>query len=257
MLSGRHALAIALFSSACSAQVSDGGARIGDIDAPGAPDDAAVTAQPDASIDAPPALCTRRALYLNFEGQALTRGRSDATTNTAEWMNDPNGRAPRYRDNDANRADQITAITDGVRMQLAGFPINVVTTRPATGEYVMVVLGGTANQVKSDFGAAVNRLDCDDSRHNDVAWISDNVAPTQHVVNTVLGAVGFGLGMTAVDDPEDCMCGWDNNCVSDDANACKLGSPATRDPAARQRCAGAGADQDEVAAIREAFCGKP
>lgn len=254
MTFGRLALAIALFSSACSAQVSDGGARLGDLDA-GVGDDA-TTAQPDAALDAAPvALCNKRVLYLNFEGQALTRGKSDATLNRAEWMTDDNGTAPPYRKDDGDRATQIKDITDGVRAQLVGFPITVTTTRPATGEYVMVVLGGRQGQVKSAFGSAVNRLDCDDSRHNDVAWVSDGVTGKQRIINTIIGAVGFGVGLTAVDDPADCMCAWDNDCTPDDNNACKLGSPAARDPNARQKCAGADDNQDEVAFLKKAFCG--
>jgi len=245
----RLVLTLALLATACSAQVSSGGARVGDVDAgtlDGGDGDAA-----------PAGACNQRVLYLSFEGQTLTRGRSDATTNTAEWMTDTTGTAPPYHNGDADRATQIRDITDGVRARLAGFPITVVTTRPASGEYIMVVLGGRAGQVKSAFGGAVNRLDCDDSRHNDVAWIADSVAPTTHVINSVIGAVGFGLGLTATLKPSDCMCGWDNDCNADNASPCTLGTAIARDPAARQLCTGAAATQDEVATLRTAFCGKP
>jgi hypothetical protein len=70
----------------------------------------------------------------------------------------------------------------------------------------MIVLGGTANQVGSRFGGAVNTLDCGDAAKSDVAWISDGVSPNQRVVNFAVGAIGFGLGLTATSDPLDCMC---------------------------------------------------
>lgn len=48
-----------------------------------------------------------------------------------------------------------------MRSQLAQFPISVVTARPASGEYVMIVFGGRASQVGSQFSGAVNQLDCE------------------------------------------------------------------------------------------------
>jgi hypothetical protein len=69
----------------------------------------------------------------------------------------------------------------------------------------------------------------------------------------VIGAIGFGLGLTGTSDPLDCMCGWDNPCQANNAVACTLGSPIARDPAARQRCAGT-TTQDEAATLRAAFC---
>jgi hypothetical protein len=106
--------------------------------------------------------------------------------------------------------------------------------------------------IGSNFGSAVNQLDCGDTRPNDVAWIADSVTG-QRAINTAIGAIGFGLGLTATGDPQDCMCGWDNDCRSDNTVACKLGSPIARDPEANQRCAGT-TSQDEVAAFRTAFC---
>src|SRR5262245_39728508 len=45
--------------------------------------------------DAPMARCSGRVVYLNFEGQALTRGApSDSTMNRASWMNITSGAAP-------------------------------------------------------------------------------------------------------------------------------------------------------------------
>ena len=232
-------LAMALLCSGCQAQISDDlGANVSGADA-GPNGDAAA--------------CASRSVYLSFEGQTLTRGRSDATTNLAEWMQIDQGTAPPYLAGIANRAATIQAIVDGVRAQLAQVPVTVVTTRPASGSYMMIVYGGRAAAVGSRFGAAVNRLDCDDSRPSDVAWVSDSVSPVQRVVNTTLGAIGFGLGLTATTDPGDCMCGWDNACSSDNTVACQLGSPIQRDPAANQLCPGV-TSQDELATLRAAFC---
>ena len=199
-------------------------------------------------------LCASRTVYLNFEGQTLTQGPSDATLNRASWMTIAQGTAPAYLATNANRATTIQTIVDGVRAQLSQFPITVVTTRPASGNYVMIVFGGQRGAVGSNYGGAVNQLDCGDTRPNDVAWISDLVTPIQRVINNAIGAIGFGLGLTATNDPKDCMCGWANACPSDNSIACKLGSPIARDQNADQTCSGAAAQQDEVAALHDAFC---
>ena len=167
-------------------------------------------------------------------------------------MNMPAGLAPPYRFTDTGRDTAIQTIVDGVTRQLAQFPITVTRIRPSTGNYVMIVYGGIASVVGSNFGPAVNELDCGDTRPNDVAWIADSVTG-QRAINTAIGAIGFGLGLTATIDPRDCMCNWDNGCRPDNSAPCTLGSPIARDPQANQRCAGT-TSQDEVAAFRTAFC---
>jgi hypothetical protein len=192
-------------------------------------------------------------VYLNFDGQLLIQGPSDATRNQAGWMQIPAGAAPPYQVDSAGRDAAIKTIVDGVRAQLSRFPITVTTQRPPSGNYMMVVFGGDRTLVGSNFSAAVAQLDCGDARPNDVAWISDAVSPPQRVINSVIGAIGFGLGLTATSDPKDCMCGWDNSCKSDNSAACTLGSPIARDLDANQLCPDR-SPQDEVAAIRAAFC---
>ncbi len=245
----------AMLAAGCGAELADGGNIGGStIDAPpgtqgsiDAPPGVAVDAAPDA-----PACFNGRVVYLNFDGQALTQGPSDATLNRASWMQTASGTAPPYRNGDANRTAQITSITNMVRQQLSDFPITVVTTRPAQGPYVMVVFGGTAAQVGSRFGGAVNTLDCGDLAKSDVAWIADTVTG-QRAANFAIGAIGFGLGLTATTNPNDCMCGWDNQCTSNNNAACTLTPGIARDPAANQRCAGL-TTQDEVQTFRQAFC---
>jgi hypothetical protein len=244
-------LAMALLCSACGAQISDGTSASAGPDADPGGGGPEIDAGPG---DAAAPGCTSRSVYLSFEGETLVRGRSDATTNRAEWMTIDQGTAPRYLAAHPGRAAIIEAIVDGVRRQLAQFPISVVTTRPTSGEYVMVVFGGRASHVGSDFGGAVNQLDCDDSRPNDVAWVSDLLAPTQLVINATIGAIGFGVGLTATSNVSDCMCGWANDCEYDLDKPCTLGSPIARDPRAQTQCIGVAPQQDEVAAIRGAFC---
>lgn len=241
------ALAATLFTGACSAEISGGGDS--DLDSV---DGGAGSTGDSGSTGNPVPQCTSRTVYLNFDGQTLTQGTSDATLNQAGWMQITKGTAPAYLAANTNRDTTIKTITDGVRAQLSQFPITVVTARPTSGKYMMIVFGGQAQQVGSLFGA-VQKLDCGDQQPNDVAWISDGVSPVQRVINSAIGSIGFGLGLTATLDPNDCMCGWDNQCKSNNNTACTLSSPIARDPAAKQTCNGL-TTQDEVATFHKAFC---
>lgn len=235
----------ALTLSACDARVA-GTINSGDDDV-----DAGDGLPPP---DAAPACFNGRRIFLQFEGQVLQKGApSDASLNRASWMQITNGTAPAFKAGAADRAAQIKTIVDGVNAELAGFPIVVETTRPTKSPYLMVVIGGTAAQVGSRFGVGVQELDCGDATPSDVAWITDGVS-NQRIINTVMGAIGFGIGLTATLDPKDCMCSWDNNCQPDNTTSCTLTTPTImRDPNARQRCPGL-TTQDEVGAINKAFC---
>ena len=241
-----------LIASACAACYSDSNHHVGP-DAYIAGSDGASDVDAAVGVDAP-ACASGRAVYLNFDGASLTHGSpSNATTNTAAWMQGASGAAPAYHAGSPTRSADIAAITAGISQQLAAFPIAVVTVRPAAGPYVMIVFGGTAAQVTSRFGGANDQLDCGDVAKSDVAWIGDAVAPTQQIVNTAVGAIGFGLGLTATTTTTDCMCGWDNACSPDETGPCTLGGPIARDPGANQTCPGL-TSQDEAATFRTEFC---
>jgi hypothetical protein len=246
--------------TACDARITGGGANNGDDDDDV---DASVQSQIDAATllpDAPPVdagpvcLATQaRSVYLNFEGQALARATtSDATQNQAAWMNKANGTAPAYRAGSGNRAADIQQITDGMKAALVGLNVNVVTTRPATGPYMMIVFGGTAQNIGSNYSGAVQQLDCGNLVVNDVAWVADAVTPNQRVINFALGAIGFGVGMTATNNSNDCMCGWANGCQQT-TNQCTFGNAINTDPGATQTCPNQ-ATQNEQQSIQQAFC---
>ena len=251
---GRALLIAAVLATGCGAELNQGGTDARPVLA----NDASVTDDapgPDAAPDAP-ACANGRVVYLNFDGQALTRAApSDATMNRASWMNQASGTAAPFRQASGNRTTDITTITDGIRAVLAGFPVTVVTTRPAAGPYVMVVFGGAMGAVGSNFSLAVNELDCDDSEKSDVLWISDATGvPLQRLINVTVGGIGFGLGLTATADPNDCMCGWANGCTPTAAQACTLSMSIARDPDAGQLCPAGGASQNELLAFDTAFC---
>jgi hypothetical protein len=191
-----------------------------------------------------------RAVYLAFEGVTLTYGPTDATANQAEWLGMPAATVPSYQPTLANRTMQLQSIVDGVKSRLSATPIQVVTSRPSAGPYVMIVLGGSGQDVGSPYSAE-SVHDCGDQVKSDVGWISDDISLSA-VPNVIVGAIGFGLGLNGTTDPNDCMCGWSNNCASG-SGACSLSTSIATSQASGTFCSHED-PQNEVAAFSTLFC---
>lgn len=209
---------------------------------------------PVSSPDAPAssACPNGRVVYLSFDGETLTRSATDATQNRAAWIGVATATVPAFHPNDANRTTEIQTIVDGVKSRLAATPITVVTTRPASAPYVMIVLGGTNQDVGSNYTYATGDHDCGDGVKSDVGWVSD-VPSLSYVPDLIVGTIGWGLGLQGTNDPNDCMCAWANSCSSA-SGACTLSaSIATTASTGNSTCAGEN-PQNEVAAFSTLFC---
>jgi hypothetical protein len=221
------------------------------LDATGNTTDSAVNdAGTDAAVDAK--VCSNgRVIFLNFEGVGLSlAATSDALANRINWFNN-NVTIPRFRANDANRATMISDITRLARANLAQFPVTIVTTRPATGPYIMVTFGGARSLFNTTF-PAVTGLNCGDTTKSSVGWIADDVT-AQQGANLVVSVAAIGVGLTGITEsqPRDCLCGWGGAvCTPDQTQACVLSTAVLRD----QRCPNEAASQNEVASFNKAFC---
>lgn len=236
-----------MLAAGCSArlgqaEIDGGGAR----DGAGSGSGSAI----DAAVDAPAAACASgRVVYLNFEGDTLTQGASDATTNHAVWMGVATATVAKFRPGAADRAQQILDIVTLVQQQLTAIPeIHVVTQRPAAGPYVMIGFGDAAQTVNVPYLYAVNRLDCGDTVKSDVGWVFEATPSTTMAANFAVGAIAFGLGVTGTTDVNDCMCGWLTNCQAA-TTSCTLASSIQAD----LRCPGQTNPQNEIAALQQ-FC---
>jgi hypothetical protein len=164
---------------------------------------------------------------------------------------------PPYHNGSGTRATDIQTIIDGAKSRLAGLPVSIVTQRPASGPYVMIVFGGkntnNGGTVGTPYSYATNEHDCGDTVKNDIGWISDT--PTvSYVQDLVIGTIGWGLGLNGTTDTKGCMCAWATNCTPANG-ACKLSasiatgtmlSPATTCPNQNP--------QNEIAAFSTGFC---
>ena len=184
----------------------------GDDSATGA--DAAIDSSPgiDAPrIDGPPdaiasdghcvgdgGMGTRHQIYLVFEGVTLMAGNEDSRTNTSGIIN-ATSTVPPFAANAANRQAFIDDITTNVRLMLNGYNVDVVTTRPASGDYSMIVFA-TANSVGLQQGiAAIGSSDCGNANADNVAIVVDmgvTGGPTAvEYANLVMFDVGLTLGV--------------------------------------------------------------
>jgi hypothetical protein len=252
-------LALVALVAGCEANLGSGGDNNGSgLDAAGSGEtffDAAVQQQIDAAA---PACANGRKVFLNFDGVTLTKAATtDATTNTAAWMTNASAVVPRYHTAVAGRDTEITSIVDGVKARLSALPLQVVTTRPTSGSYVMIVMGGnnTTNggTIGSQYSFATSDHDCGDVVKNDIAWIADLPATT-YAPDLVLGALGWAVGLNGTSDPNGCMCGWANACAEADTVACTLSaSIASTTSSGNTTCPNQN-PQNEVAALSTGFC---
>lgn len=164
-------------------------------------------------------------LFLQADGQVLTAGPDDPATNTSQLVSGTTT-LPAYRAGDGARAAQVRAIVDEVKAVLAPYDVLVTTTRPASGGYDLVVLGGTATQAGLPAGVlGAAPVDCTGARPHHVGLVFD--AATGHdAARQVIGALGLGHAVPASTDAGDCMCVANAKCTAL-AAACTVGGPGT------------------------------
>jgi len=260
-------IAIGLLYVGCAAQLGGGSKQDDNGDPPGTNPDGGngsnggngdASVQPP-GMDAANAACPNgRKIYLAFDSVTLTKATtSNAATNEASWLTAATSNVPAWHSNSATRANDIASVVSGVKSRLGTAPIEVVTTKPTTGPFVMIVFGGqsTGNggTVATIYRAGTNYHDCGDIVKSDVGWVADGFNLT-YTADLAVGAVGFGLGLDGTTDPNDCMCGWGSNCNSA-TGACTLSAniPSQISYNTETACPNQN-PQNEVAAFTTKFC---
>lgn len=116
-------------------------------------------AAPDAAPDAPPAFDCETSpatgthkVFLQFEGATLSPAEiSDATQDLSALISgDDPATIPAWRADDPEREAHIQAVVCSLRETLFPYDVEVVTTRPASGEYEMIVIGGRGTDLGYD-----------------------------------------------------------------------------------------------------------
>jgi len=195
-----HALVFATMMAACG---DDGGGTT--VDAGPRPD-----APPSCPPQSAPLPAGDHQVFIAFEGVAITLGDcDDATINCSSLVADATTNVPPFLMAETNRQTRITAITSMIRDALAPFSIDVVTTRPASGDYWMVVAGGTSDAIAGTANILVAAQPaCDAANTKSLALVfeRDEQTTDRTYANTIAGAFGSLVGLVPTTQSGDCMC---------------------------------------------------
>lgn len=181
------------------------------------PVDAAIDSAPDA-----PLMCgangphagTSVTYYINTEGVTLTAGTcSDSRTNcTSLVMADKV--VPPFYDGIATRQQTIDTILADVTTALAPYAIDVVTTRPASGDYYMTVLGGSSATIIGTAGVlSLAPAVCNATNRDAISIVFDSglLTPDQYATS-LLSDLGALVGLPTANKNGDCMCRTGSTC---------------------------------------------
>ncbi|HZS38008.1 MAG TPA: Ig-like domain-containing protein [Polyangia bacterium] len=162
---------------------------------------------------APSPEASTHVLFLNFGGEALTQGSSDNAPNGVSVI--AGTQVPQF--NGAVNAPKVTrqnaidAVVDRLRTFYAPYNLDIVTTRPGSGAYTVIEIGGSHTIANEPSGVAgVSPLDCSNSNPSNVVFdFSDDQTPDYGgvVAVAITGAheSGHSYGLEHTDNPLDIM----------------------------------------------------
>jgi hypothetical protein len=238
-----RAAVIVLIAGACgsgSTGKPDGAVA---ADAPPPIDAAVIDAVPPVHCALPPADGGVRngRIYLAFDGVSLIpSGFDDASVNRSRAITMAVD-VPPYLAGAPDRDAQIAVIVSTLGQIFAPWDVEVVTTRPATPPYVMVVFGGDATTIIGGGGMGTTPGDCTGEATNDVALVFDSAGPTPiDVANLAARLIALDVGLSASKLAGDCTCQNDPVCIT--GMPCTFGTDV---PIGIGKCAQAGSSQDE------------
>lgn len=182
--------------------------------------DAAIV-EPDAAVSQP------HLVYLVFDGVTITNGSTDDPAGNISRILAAPFTAPSFFAGENNRDEKLALIADGARTILAPYNIEVVTARPVSGSYDMIVFGGDPVDAGYQAGIIAFRpLECNENKPN-VSFIFENYEPlTKRYASDVVTAVGQINNIPITNLNGDCMCGVSFDCLLNDA-LCTMGGAGT------------------------------
>jgi hypothetical protein len=170
-------------TTTASTSTDDGSGTSGDDVASTSTDDGGTTGDPlDAAM----------VIFVNFDGVVLTPAEVDDATLDQSMLADDIG-LPLAAYGDGPKQDQIMTALAGY---FAPFDVGVTSTRPASGDYTMIVVTPT-----NPFGGGVmgiSPLDCDNANHRTVGFVFgsiDDGFPAEDVGAAIAHIVADGLGL--------------------------------------------------------------
>jgi hypothetical protein len=168
-------------------------------------------------------------VFLATEGVALTTGCNSSATNCTTIL-PADATIPPVFSSEPARDAVIAEIVDLARSRLVPYSVDLVTTRPSTGVYNMIVFGGDAVTVglpNSPVSAAP--FNCNNTPDDRIALLFDrgivDVTATDYA-NQVLFQIATMEGLTFTQTSDDCQCQLDAECANTGA-LCTFSSAPT------------------------------
>ena len=193
-------------------------------------------------------------LYINFEGVTLTPcGTPDARLNCSNLVTQE-AQFPPFLDGNPNRDGFIATILYSARKGLAPYSIEVVTTRPATGSYYMMVFGSTSAAIGLQAGFfGIAPFQCTPENRNNVSITFDSgqMPTTFEYANSVLSDMAMLVGISTTTVNDDCACRGAGGCTIDPNKLCTYGSDVAVNPDPTFSCERT--TQDEPAMMQAAL----
>ncbi|HUS31383.1 MAG TPA: hypothetical protein VMZ53_22885 [Kofleriaceae bacterium] len=182
------------------------------------------TPMPDAPVTCPavtpPLAAGMHTFYLSFEGVTITKGAcDDAKTNCSELVGQASTVVPAFLPAESDRDARIAVIAAEVQTALAQFSVDVVRTRPASGDYWMASIGGTSMAVAGVSGVTAGvKPTCQSVNKSSISLVFDRGATVTDrayadVITTTFGQL---VGLVSVNLSGDCMCNA-GSCTHTDA----------------------------------------
>ncbi len=236
-------------------------------------------ARPDVGIDAPFVFNCATAptggahkLFLVFEGATLTRGASDAVLNRFSGIDNSLATAtiPAWRATAPDRASQIQDVVCDIRESMYPFDVEVVTTRPTSGDFEMIVFGGSFGDLGHTLGPGTfifsfTNRDCNNASQRDVAWVTEHpsagadVLTTIETANYAVAALGLDNGLGASKSATNCMCnlfaGDFGSCPN--TEVCKFSMTSEFTANGGNVCSRPGAMENQVVRLQSLYGARP
>jgi len=209
--------------------------------------------------DAPP--LPTMTVYLSFDGEMIqptTAGNDNAAMNLSSIITTAKT-APAYLNNVPTRADTIAQIVSETQARFAPFDVDIVTNRPTSGDYFMIVFTGEAKTVLGTNGAsAITTENCPTPPNkNGIAFefqngsTSDTFTPVQKA-NLTIPSVALAQLVPPTSTAGDCMCWSATSCAPVGTTPCTIGGAGTVVDAPHS-CSGAPGTDDEMSLLQGVF----
>jgi hypothetical protein len=190
-------------------------------------------------------------VFVNTEGVTLTKGDcDDSRTNCTNLIQTDQSVVPPFMDGDTQRETVIATNIAVAQQILSAYSVDFVRTRPTTGDYEMLVLGGSSTDlVGIDNLGSLAPGSCTNQHRDSIGLEFDFGVTEDFYAYHFVSDLGSIIGLGASDQKDDCMCRVDSVCAAT-ADTCTFGMV----PASTQFNCGRAGIVDEPALLK-AFLG--